>query len=504
MHWVYQWAGNWPLLDSIRQRDAAYEKEFRRLCGDVPRRELFLFRGETETVYHAQEEYDRLDRFLLRRFDRDPGFLVRTVADYRTRVNADLIALRAVRRINVATLSRASLAKLFIKALEHHSYNPTIDIYDWYIERLFTPLLEKDLQQRLGARGTPDRISEYLHALVTPHEQSGIWKERQQFFNIIRWIRRKKEALRAAQREIACNEVCTRFKVLGKLFRAYMHAYVWMPVLVNNPPHTEETVWKEITDYCISGKPLIVEAKRLGDIYDPEAIHRSKRIMRDLHISGRTRHMILGLRRMAFLRTEDYVVMSESSYCLIPLYTEVARRIGLSYAELKHFLPEEILNLLRAGKRVPKKELQQRISLTCLFSVKGGNYLFTGEEARAVEKVVLTQLKERAKKGSVLQGTPIYHGVVRGKARVAHTPVEASRIRKGEILVVASASAGFVPFLRKATGIIAEFGGLTSHPAIISRELRIPTIVGVRGATVVLKNGDRVEVDAEKGIVRKI
>ena len=62
----------------------------------------------------------------------------------------------------------------------------------------------------------------------------------------------------------------------------------------------------------------------------------------------------------------------------------------------------------------------------------------------------------------------------------------------------------FLPLLRQAKAIITDEGGLTCHAAIISRELGIPCIIGTKMATRILKDGDLVEVDANKGIVRKI
>ena len=58
--------------------------------------------------------------------------------------------------------------------------------------------------------------------------------------------------------------------------------------------------------------------------------------------------------------------------------------------------------------------------------------------------------------------------------------------------------------MKKASAIITDEGGLSCHAAIVARELGIPCIIGTKIATKVLKDGDRVEVDADKGIVKKI
>ena len=62
----------------------------------------------------------------------------------------------------------------------------------------------------------------------------------------------------------------------------------------------------------------------------------------------------------------------------------------------------------------------------------------------------------------------------------------------------------FVPLMKLANAIIAEEGGLTAHVSVVSREFNIPCIVGIQTATKVFKDGDIVEVDAKKGVVRRI
>ena len=61
-----------------------------------------------------------------------------------------------------------------------------------------------------------------------------------------------------------------------------------------------------------------------------------------------------------------------------------------------------------------------------------------------------------------------------------------------------------IRYLKKAAAIVTEYGGITSHVAIVSRELNVPSVIGVPKVTRILKDGDLVEVDADNGIVRKI
>lgn len=78
------------------------------------------------------------------------------------------------------------------------------------------------------------------------------------------------------------------------------------------------------------------------------------------------------------------------------------------------------------------------------------------------------------------------------------------KFQKGDILVSVATDPDIVPAMKKAAAIVTEQGGITSHAAIVSRELGIPCIIGTKIATRVLKDGDMVEVDANKGTVKKI
>ena len=89
-----------------------------------------------------------------------------------------------------------------------------------------------------------------------------------------------------------------------------------------------------------------------------------------------------------------------------------------------------------------------------------------------------------------------------GVAKVVFNPDEASeQMQKGDILVTDMTNPDFVPFMKIASAIVTDKGGVTSHAAIVSRELAIPCIVGTETATEVMKTGKEYTVDSRNGIV---
>jgi pyruvate,water dikinase len=89
-----------------------------------------------------------------------------------------------------------------------------------------------------------------------------------------------------------------------------------------------------------------------------------------------------------------------------------------------------------------------------------------------------------------------------GVAQVALTAHEAAKImRKGDILVTSMTNPDYVPFMKIASAIVTDKGGVTAHAAIVSRELGIPCIVGTENATKLMKTGVSYTVDAKNGVV---
>ena len=84
---------------------------------------------------------------------------------------------------------------------------------------------------------------------------------------------------------------------------------------------------------------------------------------------------------------------------------------------------------------------------------------------------------------------------------VLDTDDASAQMQKGDILVTDMTNPDFVPFMKMASAIVTDKGGITSHAAIVSRELSIPCVVGTETATQVMKSGKEYTVDSRNGII---
>ena len=98
-----------------------------------------------------------------------------------------------------------------------------------------------------------------------------------------------------------------------------------------------------------------------------------------------------------------------------------------------------------------------------------------------------------------MKGIAASTGIAKGKVKIILEPSQNSKMKKGDILVTEMTNPLFVPAIQRAKAIITDIGGLTSHAAIISRELGIPCVVGTKKATKIFKDGNRIKVDGTNG-----
>ncbi|MEM4024624.1 MAG: pyruvate, water dikinase, partial [Metallosphaera sp.] len=112
------------------------------------------------------------------------------------------------------------------------------------------------------------------------------------------------------------------------------------------------------------------------------------------------------------------------------------------------------------------------------------------------------KVEEKPSERKVLvKGLAASPGIASGKARVLLDVKDAKEFQKGEILVTKMTDPDWVPVMKAASAIVTDEGGITSHAAIVSRELGIPAIVGAKEATKVLETGQEITVDATRGVV---
>ncbi|MEK7075489.1 MAG: PEP-utilizing enzyme, partial [Patescibacteria group bacterium] len=162
-------------------------------------------------------------------------------------------------------------------------------------------------------------------------------------------------------------------------------------------------------------------------------------------------------------------------------------------------LVQDLMNKNEAlmNKKDFKKIISARQKCFAHWFKEGKPTIVSGKDARKV--AVMAAGKQN---NTVIKGFCASKGFVKGVVRVIYHRDEFKKFKTGDILVTAMTHPEFLPIMKKAKAIITDEGGITCHASIVSRELCIPCIIGTSDATRLLKDGDLVEVDANKRVVR--
>ena len=188
------------------------------------------------------------------------------------------------------------------------------------------------------------------------------------------------------------------------------------------------------------------------------------------------------------------------NHVFLKLLNESAKRLDIKFSGIMNLGWSEITEALISGKlRASGKE----IYVTGYFN----NWkIISGRRAKKIIEKIENYEKKHA--GNILRGQTGNGGKYIGRVKIIPFDIkvdlinEIKKMKKGDVLVSGSTGPEMILACKKAGAIVTEEGGITSHAATISREFGIPSVIGTKIATEILKDGDLIEVDADRGIVR--
>lgn len=179
---------------------------------------------------------------------------------------------------------------------------------------------------------------------------------------------------------------------------------------------------------------------------------------------------------------------------------ELAIRLDTCEAVFRFMTPEEVLGCIDRG-RVDDEAHYRRRAESMTFVIHDGEEVLLIGEASLTCREAVVEVPIGA--GGQLAGVPVSPGRARGRAVLAVRNDESlrRRFRDGDVLVSVETDPDLVPVMRRASAIVTDQGGITSHAAILARELGVPCVTGVAGATSIVQEGDLLVVDAWRGTV---
>ena len=191
--------------------------------------------------------------------------------------------------------------------------------------------------------------------------------------------------------------------------------------------------------------------------------------------------------------TQDFVQVADAL---------VKSSLSVLYPDLKQYIHVISFEEIQSGEIPDMAELAARDQ--GYFYV--ADTLFVGKSRLYIEELCNIQFERTTVNQNVteIKGQSAYNGVVRGHVKILYGTRQIEKVNFGDIIVSPMTMPDILPAMQKAAAFVTDEGGIMCHAAIIAREMKKPCIIGTKIATKVLKDGDMVEMDSEKGIVKII
>lgn len=527
----------WMLAEDIPDIDlffsqiwlTCFANEFIWPGGYANEKVLTIYKGYHMWFYFGENDSYKQGKHLVEKFVKDPQFTVRA--------NEEIIKWSDKLRYFAHNLPQENLEKLTKKQLwdlyrRHDEIHTKYYQWGWLpvaADMFHSNFTEKLKEYLRSINVAENKVNEYLVVLTAPEKKSLIQIEREEFLTIAAKIQKDsyhkklfqklyKEFLEhnasayglethtpeyeaAFEKKVADIKDQIKMEILKLIQDHYVkYHYVKFMWIGKDGIYTFDYYLKELVK-------LIGEGGNTAEILRKEA-----KEYKDLLLKRNTLIKRLKIRnpwKTLFISWADFMVTKiyrrfaqiNAIYSMQPVLEEIAKRLNLSLMQVRFMLKSEVRDGLIGGKKPNKTTLQQRTKFCVYYVEKGKEKIFIGNEAkRLAEKTRIIVDKETKE----ILGQCGCVGRGRGTAKIIIRASDMSKMKKGDVLVSIATDPDIVPAMKKASAIVTEQGGVTSHAAIVSRELNIPCVIGTKIATKVFKDGDLIEVDATKGIVKKI
>lgn len=506
----------------------AFVDEFAKPGGKAYKKIAAIFKDYNLWFYYDKKDADEVGEHIVNKFVGDPKFMDEVndkIVEYSDKLN------RYVDRLPEEGLNKYSNKELW------DFYKGHDDIHTEYYQWGWLPVAADMFCNNLGNRGKKileelgvkkELVDEYLVLLTQPTTASLLKIEQDELIKIgIKVQKNQKE-------KKLFSELFKKFKEEdAKLFGLYTHSpeyeqkleekvrslkkMIRPDILSDLQKHytkyfytkflfTEEQGVYGFDYYLKSLVRLVASEPNLEKAFDDsqaefKALMKSRdELIKKLKLSGKLLTFFTAWG--GFMVTKIYRRYAQifAIYKMTFILSEIAKRLGLTLKQARFMTIEETERALLNGV-VDVEEIRERVSFCVYYADKNEHTFYTNSSAKNAVSLIQA---ENISKVREVQGQCGCRGSARGIARIVNVVADIQKIEKGEILVSISTQPDLLPAMKKAAAFVTDQGGVTSHAAIVAREMNTPCVIGTKIATKVIKDGDEIELDADKGIVKII
>ena len=480
--WVKFWTRNfglfryWVYIESNRL--PFYKKHF----GKVFDYALTVPNGKLMEYYHDEDELQDLTKRMFKvackdfktfdKYSKQIFKWMQEFIDFNNKLNLQ----------QLAKLSNKQLVVRYKKWYKKYLYWQTGIYFYFVLEPILTDIFQTSLEKYLNKNKLVEKISKYNEIIMSPEAMNAVALDQLMALETVINIKNNPDQKK-------------------NFIQIYWKNFLWIPCYDVKDDEYQLSHFEEIVNklFKLDIKELVRKYDSLNNEFGGRRTSFLKLLnsIKDKRLAELTKIM----HWLVYYKDHRDDKRREASFAAKKFMSFLANKFDLTLEEINYLTPPELMNLLKGKGVINKKEIKARIPVNyVLLSTPGKIEFFSGEK---IKEILYEQMpKNNVIQEKIVKGTVGSKGYAKGKVVIVRHSVALSKVKDGDVLVAVTTHPEYVSAMKKAAAIVTDEGGITSHAAIVAREMKKPCIVGTKNVTQILQDGDLVEVDAEKGIIR--
>jgi phosphoenolpyruvate synthase/pyruvate phosphate dikinase len=469
---------------------------------------FYSVNGLTNMCYERKST-DVLGSWLLKRIVNNKKFyhlVIRKIYYYSKRL---MDFCQELKNLSLEKMSDQKLLQIYA---EYKKKLGDLRIWGWvppFLDGVFTPFLSDyimaDFSKFLKKEGQADKVASYYSLFSSSEKMSEVQIENLERLKLLLKIKKGKvgEKVLASICHEEIMDFRKNFPFAKVLMDKHLNKFGWLTYAYAGPVMNFEYLFKTLSADLKNGD-ILSQIKKITDHFCL-IIKEKKDLQKELKLPTKLIYLFEVSSELMFIKDYRKGIYQKSYVAMDKIMEELANRLNLSFLEIRFLVLDEIKDaLLNNQKKIYRSRAKQRIK-KCYYSVSEGKItVYEGDKADKLIAKIEKDNKSKPIKIKELKGSIGYAGLVRGIVKIILTKNDVPKLKTGDVLVSSATNPDLISAMKKAIAFVTDSGGIICHAAIVARELKKPCVIGTKIATKVLKDGDLVEVDANKGIVRII
>ncbi|MCD4760375.1 hypothetical protein K8R42_00570 [bacterium] len=326
-----------------------------------------------------------------------------------------------------------------------------------------------------------NKIEEILNQLITSSKENIFWQE-----------------------ETDLLKIAIKYKDIKSLensqeFEEHIEKYKWINFGYLGPEWGKDDFILRLRELEEKGSPEEILKEHIEYLAKIKVVR--EKTEKEINLTEQEKFVFKVARDFSFIK--NYRVGIRHYFCYISkiIFDALSKKLNIPIDVFYYANQGELTKLILGGIK-DYSDILARKNFYCEYR-EGNNFSIFSKTQ--LDKIVEEKfIKEEIEEADELKGQPAFLGKVQGKVKIVLRRKDIDKVEEGDVLVAVYTDPNLLPAMKKAAAFITEQGGITSHAAIVAREMKKPCIIGTKIATKIFKDGDTVIVDANHGIIKII